>query len=69
MENTVQWVGKYSTVGWQIQHGAWAVQSCQDYHRLCKQHISKQTNVVLYVSRYSSSLLAALFYSTHLLGP
>ena len=67
--------GKYSTVGWQIQYSGlantarWAVQNCQDYHRPCKQHISKQTNVVLDVSRYFSSLLAALFYSTHLLGP
>ena len=68
MENTRQ----YS--GWQIQHGG----QSRCVKNLIKggitiDHVNNtsvnNSNVVLDVGWYSSSLLAALFYSMHLLEP
>ena len=66
------WKIQYS--GWQIQHG----RQSRGVKNLIKGGITidrinntsvNNSNVVLDVGRYFSSLLAALFYSTHLLEP
>ena len=61
-------VWKIQYGGWQIQHGG----QSRGVKNLIKEGITIDcisSNVVLNVSRYFSSLLAALFYSMHLLQP